>query len=530
MPERDFQREDIEQIKAHGLRALVASAPGTGKSLVAIRSLVEYTGSLPALVICPASVIYNWTREWKKWAPGVRAIPLVTGSEPIPKLDRGTVLILSWALLDTRWEELVRLGIRSIVADEAHLARNPDALRSQALWQIVQRVPHLLLLSGTPIVNNEGELGVLKDLLGPRPFMVRRLIEDVAKDIPPKTRSYIQIQLPEKQRENYDKANEEFEEWLIGEQTVRRQAGLSEIEIERTLAAEAFTKVGYLRRLVGEYKVPAAVDWVSRAVRVGEPVVVFCEHQNVLSKLSKGLRKQRIRHGVLDGATSIKDRQKLIDDFQKYRFPVFLGTRAAKEGITLTVARHLLFVERFFTSADEEQAEDRIRRITQIHPTTIWYLHAVDTIDDRVDQIVRGKRFIIRTAIGSAKTAETPTNNVVDLLRSWGEHTRTEKGAVSTLGTGDPLPALPSPTDTHAIVFSGDRWQPLSALRWCRMNGYDPAARVDLEGKFRLVNHPALVFKPQSFSVFSVSKDIRIIVGSRLSKANERKMRRSMKG
>lgn len=555
MPElRPFQREDVDFIKAHGLRVLMASAPGVGKTVISIVALAEtHRTSLPAVVVCPASVSLNWVREFKKWTPGLDIVHIGDGSSPIPKPTPATVYILSWALLDTRWMGLKRRGIKTVVADEAHYGRSPDALRSKAIRSLCECVPHVLLNTGTPIVNTPSELAILQDLLGStNPPMIRRLLEDVAPDIPPKTRAYIRMQLRPKHQAIYNQANDDFETWLRAEKEKLLGSGLAEIEVERALAAEALAKVGYLRRLLGEFKVPAASDWIARAVRIGEPVVVFLEHQGTLKKLSRALKKQRIRHLILEGSTSVKERQKAIDAFQRYKYPVFIGTRAAQEGITLTAARHALFLERYFTSAAEEQAEDRIRRISQLKATTIWYLQAEGTIDDRIDFIVRTKRRVIRTAIGSADTAETDATNVAAMLSSW------EKGAVGNgaegtaegkkdtaegkkdtaegeknnplLGLGEPMEPLPSPSETHAVVFKEGRWKPLAALRWCRMNGYNPEKRVVLKDRFKMVVHPAPVFEAHAFSVFQVSEDIKIIKGKRLSRNNERRIRRILAG
>lgn len=525
---RAFQREDVDLILKHGLRALVASSPGVGKTIIAISSIVEAPHALPALIVCPASVTFNWAREWSRWSPSTRVIVIEDGSSPIPRLP-GAVYIISWALLDARWPDLLRLGLRTIVGDEAHFCKNVDALRSQALYHLTRQVPYLLLLTGTPIVNVESELLVLKELLGPNPLMIRRLLEDVAPDIPPKKRSYVPITLHPEHRMVYDKADADFETWLRSRQVSLSGAGMTRFDIERTLAAEALTKIGYLRRLVGEYKVPAAIEWIARAVRIGEPVIMFCEHQNVLRKLSKGLRKQRIRHGVLDGNTSPKVRQDLVDRFQRHEFPVFIGTKAAKEGITLTAARNVLFIERFYTSAEEEQSEDRSRRIGQKRPTTMWYLHAYGTVDDRIDTIVRTKRQVIRAAIGARETAETPLGNVSSLLRSWAERVQGEQhGPPTALGFGKPLPPLPRVGSTHGVIFSGERWTPTTAARWCRMFGYPVRCKVDLDDRFKLVVLPSLMFKRGEFKSFTVCKDIKIILGRRVSRENERVVRRSL--
>ena len=525
---RTFQREDVDIIKNNGLRALLASAPGTGKTAIALSSILE-TGrnSLPALVVCPSSVMHNWKKEARLWTPGLRVHIIDDMSSPVDK--DANIYITSWALLDPRLGDLHGIEIRTVVADEAHWAKNSEALRSQALYQIT-RGPRkgIILLTGTPIINTTDEMDVLHSLFDKTPVMIRRLLEDIAPDVPPKFRSYLYIRMRDRDQVDYDHAVEDFEEWLLREKRKLLEAGAAQDAVDRALAAEAFVKVGYLRRLVGEAKAHAAADWATRAVRIGEPVVLFVEHQNVLLRLEKALRGQRVRYGVIEGKTLPKVRHQLVDDFQANKFPVLICTKAGKEGITLHAARHLLFVERFFTSAEEEQMEDRIRRIGQKFPTTIWFLHAAGTIDDRLDAIVRMKRVIIRDAIGSETTAETAESNVEALIKSWSSFT-SEKHETVDLGRGAPLPPLPSPGDTHAVVFYGDRWNTKSAARWCRMHGYLPGSRVDLTNRFKLVVHPIDVFKEEQFSVVSVCSDIRVIKGKRLSSENESLVRARLK-
>jgi hypothetical protein len=355
------------------------------------------------------------------------------------------------------------------------------------------------------------------------------LLEDVAPDIPPKTRSYLNIKLRPADQAEYNKANEEFEIWLKERKAKLLGEGAAQAEVDRILAAEALAKIGYLRRMLGDAKVPACSDFIARAVRMGEPVVCFVEHQTALERLSRALNKQRIRHEIIDGSTTPKKRQEIVERFQKYEFPVFIGTRAAKEGITLTAARHLIFLERFFTSADEEQAEDRVRRIGQTLPTTIWFLHALGTVDERVDQIVKQKRQVIRSAIGSATVEETPLLAVEEMIKNWQKHVDDTGVTFPGLGLGTILPPLPSPKETHAVTFSGKEWHLQKAMLWCKMNGYIPTGKTDLNGRFKLIMHPPQIFNKNKFKIFSVSKDIKIIHGERLSKANERRIRKQLR-
>jgi hypothetical protein len=148
------------------------------------------------------------------------------------------------------------------------------------------------------------------------------------------------------------------------------------------------------------------------------------------------------------------------------------------------------------------------------------------TVDDRIDTIVRGKRGLIRTAIGSPDIMETPTSNVLSLLKQWSDHSSVP-GEVS-IREGDQLPPLPKAKEVQSIVFYGDRWTPKSAALWCKMNGYKVYKRVQLDGRFRLFCHPVAHFTDGKFSTVAVARDIRLIVGKRLSQANERRVKAAM--
>ena len=138
----------------------------------------------------------------------------------------------------------------------------------------------------------------------------------------------------------------------------------------------------------------------------------------------------------------------------------------------------------------------------------------------------------MRTAIGLPDIDETPVSNVESLISSWGSHTEGEgsdKRKISPLGQGVPLPPLPKPRDTYAIVFQGDRWQPKSALLWCKMNGYMPVQKQDLDDRFKLILNPVTIFKRNTFKSVSVCKDIKVLTGVRVSATNERRVRKLLR-
>jgi len=518
---RPFQREDVEFIKRHDYRVLVANAPGTGKSPTALGCVNADRAKLtPTLIVCPASVVTNWCREARKWVPGAVIHAIADMATPMPK-RKVDVFVTSWSLLHMRYLEILALKPKFLIVDEAHYAKaGEDTLRGQALSIIARRAPHMIMLTGTPIVNRPAELETIKGLFNQDTDvpMIRRLFEDVLPEVPPKTRSTLPVSLRPKDETEYRKAEKDFADWLEMELQRRMAQGEALAAAERALAAEALVKTGYLRRLLGLAKVPAAVDWIGRAVRIGEPVVVFCEHQEVVTRLQTLLTKQRIRHVTVDGSTARAQRQVAIDGFQAGLVPVFIGTKAAKEGITLTRGRNLMFVERYFTSAEEEQAEDRIRRFGQKYPTTIWFLHAADTIDDRLAEIIDTKRKVVDETIGSTSIEESDEAAVVELIAAWHENAarpHQPTAEPTDLGLGKPLPPMPSPNECYQLTFKTTRWTKASAKAWAAMHGFRPTAVHLVDDTVRVSVLPLDRFVPGKFHKVAVSADISATLGVR---------------
>ena len=528
---RPFQKADVKFIRQHNYRVLVANAPGTGKTIECLSVIaLDRVKLTPTLVVCPASVVWNWHKEARKWCRWAKIYVITDKNTPIPQKPFH-IYIMSWSLLVDRAMELVARNVKLLIADEAHYAKNEEALRSQALYGVARSVPYVLLLTGTPLINNEQELENLKNVLGSsNPPMIRRLLEDVAPDIPPKTRAVLPVYLPPKIAAEYRKAVEEFERWLKEILAERMSEAQADIAVRRSLAAEALVKIGYLRRIVGRGKVNAAVDWAARAVRLGEPVVLFAEHSAVIKQMMKQMRKQRLRYVSITGTTSKKQREANINAFQNGEVPIFIASKAGGTGITLTRARHLCFVERFWTSAEEEQAEDRIRRITQKYRTKIWFLHATGTIDERIAAIIERKRRMIRDAIGIENIAVNAESTVMDIIASWSEHVEAPvHNGDAMLGLVRALPPLPSPKETHMIVFKGPRWNKAAVRSWAKMNAYHIMS-IRFDGRVhRALNHPPSFFLSGSFETFNISKEIQLIKGKRRKHHGKSKGRRKSK-
>ena len=216
----------------------------------------------------------------------------------------------------------------------------------------------------------------------------------------------------------------------------------------------------------------------------------------------------------------------MVEKFQRGEVPIFIGSKAAATGITLTRARHLCFIERYWTSAEEEQAEDRIRRIGQKRPTKIWMLHAEGTVDDRIDEIIARKRRMVHRVIGGEDIRGTPEETVHKILANWTQHSLgTVVKGKSYLGLVKSLPPLPDPKETLQIICKGDRWSKKTVKEWAKMNKY-PCPSISKSGGFyRILVNPPSRFVHGTFKRVKIAKDIHIVVGTRKPKIRRPKRR-----
>jgi SNF2 family DNA or RNA helicase len=130
---KTFQQEGVDFLRENDYRALLADAPGTGKTVQILTALANDRRKLtPMLVIAPASVTQNWQDEARVWAPWARTYVISDETTPIPSI-RLDIIICSWGLLASRLRRLAKLRPKFLVVDEAHFAKNEEALRSRAI-------------------------------------------------------------------------------------------------------------------------------------------------------------------------------------------------------------------------------------------------------------------------------------------------------------------------------------------------------------------------------------------------------------
>jgi superfamily II DNA or RNA helicase len=396
-------------------RTFIADEQGLGKTVEALVAL-EADNAYPAVVVCPASLKLNWRRETERWLPG-RSVAVIEGRVAVP--PRGDITILNYEIVAAHREALERRGLQAIVVDESHYCKNAKAKRTQAVRRLALAVKSdgmRLALTGTPVLNHADELiaqlrviGRLEDFGSGARFsrqfegelseerlhwhlrrrcFVRRLKADVLPQLPPKRQVIVPIELSNGRE--YKLAEKDVIAWLR-----EQPLDLSELDakIARTLRAKRLAQLTALQQLAGRGKLDSALVWIHDFLASGEPLVVFARHREVQDAVF-----DRFPDALsLRGVDSMAQREAAIASFQDPDGPqlIVCATRVAAQGITLTRASNVAFLELEWTPAMHDQAEDRCHRIGQRDAVTAWYLLAADTIDETMARLIARKRGIV---------------------------------------------------------------------------------------------------------------------------------------
>ena len=419
-------------------RAFLSDEQGLGKTVQALAAL-EADAAFPAVVICPASMKLTWEREAGRWLPH-RSATVVTGRGALPRV--GEITILNYELVAAHLGALARLRPRALIVDESHYVKNPAAKRTAAVRRLGDAVATdglRLALTGTPVLNHAEELiaqlrviGRLGDFGSGAQFarqfkgtmseerlhwhlrrrcFVRRLKSEVLPQLPAKRRVVVPVALTN--AKEYELAERDVIAWLRSQ-----PLELSELnaKIAVTLRAERLAQLTALQRLAARGKLAAALAWLDDFLASGEPLVVFARHREIQRAVLE--RHPDALH--LLGADSLPARERSIAAFQRPGGPqlIVCATRVAAQGITLTRASNVCFLELEWTPAMHDQAEDRCHRIGQRDAVGAWYLLAANTIDETMAGLIAAKReHVAAVTDGRAAAADGLIAGVVRELR-----------------------------------------------------------------------------------------------------------------
>jgi SWI/SNF-related matrix-associated actin-dependent regulator of chromatin subfamily A-like protein 1 len=446
-----YQKAGIQFAAIHP-RMLLADAMGLGKT-IQVLGVVNYLKDIKqVLIVCPASLRLNWYRESAKWLTRDFGIGIAQGND-FPFLCN--FIIVNFDILSRHGDFLRDREWDLLAIDESHFLKNPKAKRTQQVFgnkkERLDPIPakRVMLLTGTPILNRPKEiwplihyldpvnwnnwwyfakrycgavqgrwgidydgatnLGELQDKLR-RGVMVRRLKEDVLKELPAKRRQVIAFpadtpalqKLINAERTGIEKSAEKLENLKVAVEMSKASDNprdyAAAVEALQVGIGAAFSEIAKLRHDTVIAKLPMITEHVRETLDNGEKLVLFFHHRDCQDEMMKKFGAEAVMHR---GGMSDEDKQTAVDRFQNDpSVKLFVGSiKASGLGITLTAASHAAFGELDWTPAWVSQCEDRIHRIGQKDSVLIQHLVLDGSLDAAIAQRLVAKQAIIDLAM-----------------------------------------------------------------------------------------------------------------------------------
>lgn len=420
-------------------RAILADEMGLGKTAQAIQAAVE-SGAEKVLVISPNSLKWVWAEEAVKWAYDVEPEDIEVYNGKTVKCDKWmTVINIEAVRLERNLAALKAAKWDVIIVDEAHRIKNRKAAQTKAVKQLTAE--HIFLLTGTPILNTPDEMWSLLNYLYPKTYssywrfferyviwwdngfgrqisgyrdldhlageiadiMLRRTKAEVIKELPPKTYQTIKVDLLPEQRKMYNAMRDEFIAQLNDDQAVAALSAISQLTRLKQIATDPHIVAEDCETDVPSAKMDALNELLGDLLSNPErKVVVFSQWARACRRVASATEKIGVGYATLTGDDCETARKEAVHRFQSDpECRVFISTiQAGGVGITLTAADTVIFLDKLWTPAYNQQAEDRVyARMNDLHGATIYSLVAKDTIEERIEDMLLDKEQVIEAVM-----------------------------------------------------------------------------------------------------------------------------------
>ncbi len=428
---RPYQHQGVSWLsflRSAGLGGILADDMGLGKTL---QAMCVFEGR--TLVVAPTSVIFNWRAELERFRPALKVCVYHGASRALdPAAD---VTLTSYALLRLDDKLLAAQAWRMVVLDEAQAIKNPDSQTARAAYALP--ASFRLALTGTPVENRLEELWSLmhfanRGLLGGRsdfadrharpiadgqpgaaaalrqrvrPFLLRRLKQDVAPELPPRTDAVLRVELGDGERAVYDAVRAATQKDILallddGKGMMKALEALLRL---RQAACHPALVPGQTASTSS--KVESLLEALETAVAEDHKALVFSQWTSLLDLIEPALARAELPFVRLDGST--RDRGEVVARFQAADGPpvMLVSLKAGGSGLNLTAADHVFLCDPWWNPAVEAQAADRTHRIGQTRPVFVYRLVAADTVEERILALQDSKRSLMDAALGDGDAA-----------------------------------------------------------------------------------------------------------------------------
>ena len=388
-------------------RAILADSPRVGKTMPTAAAALE---NLPALIVCPAIVKTVWRDAIHKINPDID-VQIIKGRKGAEELDASSpVTIINYDLLG----DIKKIAkFKTLVLDESHRIKNHKAKRTEACLKLMNSIPNVYALSGTPIPNRPIELFPLLKGLGLYrggwyDFAVRYakawnapwgLDTNGASNLP----ELKQLMSGHILRRTKDEVFKDYQEPAVSLITFdlpvdrREQAFAPDVLIDHPSPMLAFDGLAEVMVEAGQRKVKPAAEFIADKLTNG-PVVVFAHHKSVVHQLEMLLAHEK--PAIITGEVPSNKRDELIKDFQSGKTNLFIGNIAAcSEGVDLSRADQVVFVEATWQTSALEQASSRVENINKNNNAVIYLLTIANSLDHTILKKILKKKQIINQII-----------------------------------------------------------------------------------------------------------------------------------
>ena len=443
---RPYQSEGFEwlsRLERCGIGACLADDMGLGKTVQLIALILSCRAKGVSLVIAPASVAFNWRDEIARFAPTLK-VALIgqtpnAGEEDVGALAKtNDVLITSYGVLSAREEQFAPIAWNVLVLDEAQAIKNHLTRRAQSVKRLKARFR--AVATGTPIENRLTELWSIFDFLNPgmlggearfnrelaphgeasarlkrlvKPLILRRLKREVLTDLPEKEEITVNVVLGDEERHAYEATRLNALAKLGNGDRENKIAILAELTRLRRFCCHPSLVVP---SVLASAKLDALERLLEDLHASGHRALVFSQFVDYLAIVRKMLEKRGWTYRYLDGATSKGEREKSVAAFQSGEGDFFLiSLKAGGMGLNLTSANYVILLDPWWNPAVENQAADRVHRIGQRLPVTVYRLIAQDTIEEKVVKL-HAKKTALAEDVLSAGASALSAQAMLDLL------------------------------------------------------------------------------------------------------------------